>query len=265
MNVFRGFIPRLSSTNVISQSIRTFTISSSILAPKQKYDRFYKITKQVYKVDKTVYEAGQDRPKHITVPRKMPAFPKYDYEVRFFKRQNRGLYGGLQRKRSKSSSEYMNKSLRAHTPNVQRATLWSEILNKKLKLRVATKVLRTISREGGLDKYLLKSTPARIKTMGLMGWKLRYKLLKELEQQERGVVELSNGAKKDVLYIDPVNGAKFYAPKEKILAELYDAVQRDSYYPIKPIQFEKRYSWWSYEDIVNKLKEYNRDLSKFAL
>ena len=66
-----------------------------------------------------------------------------------FKRQNRGLYGGLQRKRSKSCSEYLNKTLRAHRPNVQWTKLWSETLNKRLRLRVATRVLKTISKEGG--------------------------------------------------------------------------------------------------------------------
>ncbi|KAF6065228.1 Ribosomal L28 family protein [Candida albicans] len=76
------------------------------------------------------YEIGQERPDNISIPKDLPEFPKYEYEPRFFKRQNRGLYGGLQRKRSKSCSEYLNKTLRAHRPNVQWTKLWSETLNR---------------------------------------------------------------------------------------------------------------------------------------
>ena len=65
-----------------------------------------------------------------------------------FKRQNRGLYG-LQRKRSKSCSEYLNKTLRAHRPNVQWTKLWSETLNKRLRLRVATRVLKPYLKKEG--------------------------------------------------------------------------------------------------------------------
>ena len=42
--------------------------------------------------------------------------------------------------------------------------------------------IKTISKEGGLDQYLLKSTPARVKTMGLKAWQLRYRILQEREQ-----------------------------------------------------------------------------------
>lgn len=242
-------------------ALRPFSSAIPALATKKKYDKFYKILKYTKPIDETHYEIGQEHPRGLRIPKDVPDFPKYKYEARFFKRQNRGLYGGLQRKRSKTCSEYFNKNLRAHKPNIRRAKLWSEILNKKINTKVSTRVLRTLTKEGGVDQYLLKSTPARIKTMGLAGWKLRYELLNELEQRERGEVEVSNGELKPVTYIHPLDGRKFIATKEELLSALYDLVQRDSYYPIKPAEFDKKYSWLPMEEIVNRLDAYEYDFS----
>lgn len=265
MNFFKGVslvnIPRISSIG-ITQPVRYFSITSPIFARKT-YDRYYKITKQLTSIDKRDYQPGQERPKYMSVPKEMPKFPRYDYETRFFKSQNRGLYGGLQRKSSKKCSEFLNKTLRSHKPNAVWTKLWSETLNKKLRLKVAVKVLKTISKEGGLDAYLLKSTPGRIKTMGLKAWQLRYELLQAQEQKERGTVTLLDDQVKPVTYIHS-NGLKFHATKEELLDELHEAVQRDSYYPIKLIHFERRYSWWSTKQIVDKLEQYKWDFSKFA-
>lgn len=46
------------------------------------------------------------------------------------------------------------------------------------------RVLRTIDKVGGLDEYLLGESPARIKELGMEGWKMRWRLL-----QDRGVKE----------------------------------------------------------------------------
>lgn len=43
---------------------------------------------------------------------------------------------------------------------------------------MATRVLRTIDKVGGLDEYLLGDKPARIKELGLAGWALRAKLMR---------------------------------------------------------------------------------------
>lgn len=44
---------------------------------------------------------------------------------------------------------------------------------------MTAKVLKTISKEGGIDNYLTKEKSARIKELGPTGWKLRYRVLKE--------------------------------------------------------------------------------------
>lgn len=87
-------------------------------------------------------------------------------------------------------SEFKNHNRRTFKPNVNRQTLWSEALNRKITIRVHTSVLRSITKEGGLDNYLIKDTSARIKQLGPMGWKLRYLVLCALRDQ-------SNKAKKE--------------------------------------------------------------------
>lgn len=57
--------------------------------------------------------------------------------------------------------------------------LWSETLNRKISIKMTAKVLKTISKEGGIDNYLTKEKSARIKELGPTGWKLRYRVLKE--------------------------------------------------------------------------------------
>ncbi|KAI5964780.1 uncharacterized protein KGF55_001850 [Candida pseudojiufengensis] len=243
---------------------RPISTTSPILSSTSKtknYDKYYKILKYTKPIDKTIYEVGQSHPSGLRIPKSIPEFPKYEYETRFFKRQNRGLYGGLQRKRSKTCSEYFNKNLRSHVPNIRRAKLWSEILNTKINTKVSTRVLRTLTKEGGLDEYLLKSTPGRIKIMGLQGWKLRYKLLNQLEQNQRGYIEDEvSQSKRPVTFIHN-DGRKFLATKEELLNTLYDYIQKDSYYPVPPKIFDKEYGHYSIKDIVNKLDSYNHDFT----
>lgn len=47
------------------------------------------------------------------------------------------------------------------------------------------RVLKTIKKEGGLENYLLKSKPARIKELGPGGWNLRWLLMQTRTVQER--------------------------------------------------------------------------------
>ena len=81
-------------------------------------------------------------------------------------------------------SEFYNHHRRAFRPNVNRQTLWSETLNRRITLKIVASVLRTITKEGGLDNYLIKDTSARIKQLGPLGWKLRYMVLTRLQKQE---------------------------------------------------------------------------------
>lgn len=233
--------------------VRHFSWSSAVLAEK-----YYKITKYAKPIDTTTYSAGDAFPSTRPVPRTKPQYPEYAYETMFFKRQNRGLYGGLQRKRSKTCSESGNKNLRAHLPNVVRAKLWSETLNKQVATRVLTSVLRTVTKEGGLDAYLLKDKPARIKTMGLKGWRLRYDIMKkrELAAQQEGDTPV---------YHVLESGKKITVGRNKLLKELYPYVYRDNYEPIDWNQFLKHHTLLTTEELVQKLEHYGFDFGPITV
>jgi large subunit ribosomal protein L28 len=55
-----------------------------------------------------------------------------------------------------------NKTRRRFLPNLQHASLLSEALGGKVKLRVSTRALRTIEHNGGLDAFLLSTRAAKL-------------------------------------------------------------------------------------------------------
>ncbi|KAK6504824.1 39S ribosomal protein L24, mitochondrial [Arthrobotrys musiformis] len=61
-------------------------------------------------------------------------------------------------------------------PNIKHKKLWSFGLGEWVTCKLATSVLRTIDKVGGLDNYLLSEKPARLKELGPWGWELRYRL-----------------------------------------------------------------------------------------
>ncbi|KAK6201064.1 uncharacterized protein RJT21DRAFT_120035 [Scheffersomyces amazonensis] len=262
MNVFgmmlgpsRYMVPRMASSNILSITASR-SLSSSLVNQGPRSDKYWKLLKYVKPIDKTVYSAGEAIPKGVRLAKTKKMYPDYEYEPTFFKRQNRGLFGGLQRKRSKNcSTKGFNKTLREHLPNIQRAKLWSETLNKSLSLKVSTKVLKTITKEGGLDSYLLKDKPARIKTLGVLGWKLRYDVMKRQEKNQ-----LPKTSNYQVQYIHK-DGKQIKVGKYKLLDILYDYVRRDSYYPIKIVDFKKAHYHLTIEEVVEKLESYSYDFT----
>jgi large subunit ribosomal protein L28 len=54
------------------------------------------------------------------------------------------------------------KSKRRFEPNLQHAHLHSDALGRTVHLRVTTRALRTVQKNGGLDAYLLKSDDAKL-------------------------------------------------------------------------------------------------------
>jgi len=56
---------------------------------------------------------------------------------------------------------------RRFDPNLQKTTLFSEALKRKVSLRVSTRALRTVSLKGGLDAFLLNTTDAKLAEDGL--------------------------------------------------------------------------------------------------
>ena len=59
------------------------------------------------------------------------------------------------------------KTNRRFEPNLQKATLYSELLRRRVALRVCTRALRTVLRSGGLDAFLLATDDAKLAPTGL--------------------------------------------------------------------------------------------------
>jgi ribosomal protein L28 len=79
------------------------------------------------------------------------------------------------------SPDTETKTRRHWKPNILTKSLYSVALRKRIKIRLTSKVLKTMDREGGLDEYLLKESEARIKELGPMGWALRWTLMQTPE------------------------------------------------------------------------------------
>ena len=58
------------------------------------------------------------------------------------------------------------KTNRRFDPNLQKATFYSDALRRKVRLRVATRVLRTVQRIGSLDAYLVATDAAKLAPEG---------------------------------------------------------------------------------------------------
>ncbi|KAL6717653.1 hypothetical protein ACLMJK_005568 [Lecanora helva] len=113
--------------------------------------------------------------------------PPYPYGPSLnFKQANTGLYGG-------STIQFGNivskqnaiKTRRTWHPNIHHKRLWSDALQKFVAVKVQARVLRTIDKVGGLDEYLLGNRPARIKELGVAGWRLRWEVMQTEKVQAR--------------------------------------------------------------------------------
>ena len=55
-----------------------------------------------------------------------------------------------------------NKTRRRYLPNIQKASIYSEVLNRPIRLKVSTSAIRTVEHAGGLDKFLLKAGESKL-------------------------------------------------------------------------------------------------------
>lgn len=130
-------------------------------------------------------DLGAHLPKHVlATDAHIPDYPYGDHAL--FKQANRGLYGEQMIQFGNNvSHKTKTKTRRDWKPNVFTKSLYSVALKKRVKLRVTSKVLKTMDREGGLDEYLLKDSIHRIKELGPMGWALRWTLMQRPEVVDR--------------------------------------------------------------------------------
>lgn len=104
----------------------------------------------------------------------------------WYKQSNKGLYGGQTIQVGNNVSPKTEiKTRRKWYPNIMRKALFSKALNRRIRVRVSTRVLRTIDKVGGLDEYLLGEKSARIKELGMEGWRLRCMVMGTQTVQKR--------------------------------------------------------------------------------
>ncbi|PMD59707.1 uncharacterized protein K444DRAFT_613252 [Hyaloscypha bicolor E] len=115
------------------------------------------------------------------------AVPEYPYgPSQVYKQSNFGLYGTQKIRFGNMVSEKNEiKTRRYWRPNVHSKRLWSEALQAYIRLRITTRVLRTLDKVGGLDEYLLGEKAGRIKELGMGGWKLRWRIMQTEAVKER--------------------------------------------------------------------------------
>ncbi|KAJ6260257.1 54S ribosomal protein L24 [Drechslerella dactyloides] len=104
--------------------------------------------------------------------------PPYPYPIKpTFKQSWFGLYAAkhIQFGNNIPEEKYII-TRRRWLPNIKHKKLWSFGLGEWVKCKLATNVLRTIDKVGGLDNYLLSEKPARLKELGPWGWELRHRL-----------------------------------------------------------------------------------------
>ena len=61
-------------------------------------------------------------------------------------------------------SHAVNKTKRRFFPNLQNTSFFSEILGKNIKLKVTSRGIKTVEKNGGIDKFLLNSKNSKLNT-----------------------------------------------------------------------------------------------------
>jgi len=59
-------------------------------------------------------------------------------------------------------SHAKNRTKRRFLPNLQNISFVSEILGKKIQLKVAASTIRTVEKKGGLDEFLLNTSNTKL-------------------------------------------------------------------------------------------------------
>ncbi|KAK2733364.1 39S ribosomal protein L24, mitochondrial [Myotisia sp. PD_48] len=123
--------------------------------------------------------------KTISLPVEIPPYP-YGSKLTF-KQADTGLYGGstIQFGNKISKGRNKGKTRRVWRPNVRKEKLHSDALGEDIEIKVTHRVLRTIAKVGGLDQYLLGDKPARIKELGIFGWRLRWRVMASLAMKDK--------------------------------------------------------------------------------
>ncbi|KAG9313791.1 hypothetical protein JVU11DRAFT_6151 [Chiua virens] len=84
-----------------------------------------------------------------------------------FKRAALGLFHGKTIQYGNNVPHSLTKTRRTWLPNIHPKTLVSELLGRRIQVKVTARALRTIHKHGGLDQYLLKTSPSLLGDEGM--------------------------------------------------------------------------------------------------
>lgn len=251
----------MESINRVIGSVRLF--STSAINNARAYRNV--VNRQLKKP--VEYQIGDIRNNRLWVPKEVSKYPAYPYgESRIFKRSDRGLFGGQVITTGNKVSEMGNRTRRTWLPNVISKNLWSSALNRMIKMKLTARVLRTITKEGGLDNYVTKEKEARIKELGIFGWKLRHDILKAREISNKPLPYKFEGEYK-VYYEGTYKGEeiKLIRGKREILKKLFPYVKLNSPEGYSFSTFNIAHCKKSYEELVKECESLNVDLSEVKL
>ncbi|KAF8556568.1 hypothetical protein OG21DRAFT_1458977 [Imleria badia] len=97
-----------------------------------------------------------------------------------FKRAALGLFHGKSIQHGNNVPHSLKKTRRTWLPNVHAKTLESPLLGRRVQVKVTARALRTIHKHGGLDQYLLNTSPA---LLGDEGMRLRLLVRERFDAQ----------------------------------------------------------------------------------
>ncbi|KAJ2781511.1 hypothetical protein H4R18_002837 [Coemansia javaensis] len=94
-----------------------------------------------------------------------------------------GLFGGVQTQYGNNKPKSLHKTRRTWLPNIQAVSLYSAALDTMLRINVTARVLRTIDKKGGLDRYLLATKDKNIGSE--FGIRLKQRLQRAIARQQQ--------------------------------------------------------------------------------
>ncbi|KAN0094733.1 Ribosomal L28 family domain containing protein [Tylopilus felleus] len=97
-----------------------------------------------------------------------------------FKRATLGLFHGKTIQYGNNVPHSLNKTRRTWLPNVHTKTFDSPLLARRVQVKVTARALRTIHKHGGLDQYLLNTSPS---LLGDEGMRLRLLVRERFDEQ----------------------------------------------------------------------------------
>ncbi|MCJ1381551.1 39S ribosomal protein L24, mitochondrial [Xylographa soralifera] len=127
------------------------------------------------------------RPAASQLAHQHATIPPYPHGIsHWYKQSNFGLYGASRPQSGNTvSSRTETKNRRKWFPNIHSQRLWSDALDRFVRVKVQARVLRTIDKVGGLDEYLLGEKVGRVRELGMGGWALRWRLMRTEKVRER--------------------------------------------------------------------------------